>query len=269
MSNWRVKDQVIVVTGASKGIGLSVAKVLVGRGARVAMLARREARLLDAATALAEPDRILPIAVDVCNKAALEKAFGTVVDRWGRLDGLVNNVGFQFARRLELMPEEEIRKVVDLNFLSAVFGCQCAVPRMRAGGGGRIVNISSASVRHWNEFAHLGMYSASKAALDHFTNELRGELIRDRIMVTLFSPGAVATDSAENFDPKALEEAMGVWLERGPMFDGGIGDVDLIGESIAHCFEYPPGVTVEFMEVKPRTQTPKLLAEDWDEDSLV
>jgi NAD(P)-dependent dehydrogenase (short-subunit alcohol dehydrogenase family) len=269
MSDWRVKDQVIVVTGASKGIGLSVAKVLVERGARVAVLARREARLLEAATTLAEPGRVLPIAVDVCNKDALDKAFHAVIERWGRLDGLVNNVGFQFARRLELMPEEEIRKVVDLNFLSAVFGCQCAIPRMRANGGGRIVNISSASVRHWNEFANLGMYSARKAALDHFTNELREELIRDRIMVTLFSPGAVATDSSANFDPKALEEAMGVWLERGPMFDGGIGDIDVIGEAIAHCFEYPPGVTVEFMEVKPRTQTPKLLADDWTEDSLV
>jgi NAD(P)-dependent dehydrogenase (short-subunit alcohol dehydrogenase family) len=227
MVDWRVKDQVIVITGASKGIGLATAQVLVQRGAKVALLARSAQRLQEAVVTF-DPERVMGIAVDACDKAALQQALDQVVARWGRLDGIINNVGFQYARRIEIMPESEIRQLVDLNFFSAVFGCQCAIPLLRKTGGGRIVNISSATVRHDNEFAHLGIYSASKAALDHFTAELRGEVKPDKIMVTLFSPGAVATGSVENFDQQALAEAMVAWLEKGPLFDGGIRDAQVI-----------------------------------------
>ena len=141
---------------------------------------------------------------------------------WGRIDGLVNNVGFQFARRMEIMPESEIRQLIELNFVSAIFACQAAIPHLRAAGGGRIVNISSSTVRHANEFSHVGMYSASKAALEHFSRELRHELKADRIMVTVFSSGAAATGSVANFDPQALAEAMQDWLGKGPIFDGAL-----------------------------------------------
>lgn len=264
MSNWRVQDQVIIITGASKGIGFATAEVLLARGARVALFARNQQRLDEAVNKL-NSERALGLAVDVSDKAALAAAFDQVEAKWGRIDGLINNVGFQFARRIEIMPEEEVRQLVDMNFFSAVFGCQLAIPRMRKLGAGRIINISSATVRHQNEFAHLAIYSASKAALDHFTHELREEVVGDNIMVTLFSPGAVGTGSVENFDPAALGEAMQAWLQRGPNCDGAIREVSLVGEAIAHCFEYPPGVTVEFMEVKPRIPTPKMLESDWDE----
>ena len=270
MGEWRVKDQVIIITGGSRGIGFAAAQALVRRGARVAILARNAQRLEQAVAELksqTQGAQVLGLALDVCERAALERAFDTVVGQWGRLDGLINNVGFQYARRLEIIPESEIRQLLDLNFLSAVFGCQCAIPRMRASGGGRIVNVSSASVRHDNEFAHLGVYSAAKAALDHFTAELRGEIQKDGIMVTLFSPGAVATGSVDNFDPQALAEAMPAWLEKGPYFDGAIMQTEVVGEAMAHCFEYPPGVAVDFMEVKPHVNTPKALESDWDNEA--
>ncbi|HSB95378.1 MAG TPA: SDR family oxidoreductase [Spongiibacteraceae bacterium] len=262
--NWRVQDQVIIITGASKGIGFATAEVLLARGAKVALFARNPQRLDEAVQKL-NSERAFAVAVDVSNKADLERAFALVEAKWGAINGLINNVGFQFARRIEIMPEAEVRQLVDMNFFSAVFGCQLAIPRMRKAGGGRIINISSATVRHNNEFAHLAIYSASKAAVDHFTHELREEVVGDNIMVTLFSPGAVGTGSVENFDPQALGEAMQAWLERGPNCDGAIREVGLVGEAIAHCFEYPPGVTVEFMEVKPRIPTPKMLESDWDE----
>lgn len=264
MSDWRVKDQVIIITGASKGIGFATAASLLARGAKVALLARNRQRLDEAVKQL-DSERALGIAVDVSDKAALERAFDQVEAKWGAIDGLINNVGYQFARRIEIMPEAEVRQLVDMNFFSTVFGCQLAIPRLRKRGGGRIINLSSATVRHNNEFAHLGIYSASKAAVDHFTEALREEVINDGIMVTLFSPGAVGTGSVENFDPVALGEAMQAWLERGPNCDGAIREVGLVGDAIAHCFEYPPGVTVEFMEVKPRIPTPKMLESDWDE----
>ena len=262
MSAWQVQDKVIVITGASKGIGLATAQALAKRGARVALLAREPVRLEKAA---AQIGGAFAIPTDVCDKAAVERAFEAVVQRWGRVDGVVNNVGFQYARRIEVTPEDELRKLVDLNFISAVFVCQAAIPRLRKAGGGRIINVSSASVRHDNEFAHLGVYSASKAALDHLTDELRQEVKADGIMVTLFSPGAVNTNSIENFDPAAVAEAMQAWLEKGPKFDGAL-QPEVVGTALANCFEFPPGVAVEFMELRPNTPMPKLLESDWKKE---
>lgn len=256
-----LKGQVVAVTGGSRGIGLAAATSLVARGARVALLARNPGPLEAAVSALG-PEHACAVVADVCSKASLEAAFGEIAQRWGRLDGLVNNVGFQFARRLEVMPEAEVRQLLELNFVSAVFACQVAIPMLRASGGGRIVNISSSTVRHENEFSHLGMYSSSKAALEHFSRELRHELKADNITVTIFSPGAAATGSVANFDPQALQEAMADWLTKGPRFDGAL-EPKVVGEAIAGCFEFPAGSAVEFIELRPSIPTPKMLESDW------
>jgi NAD(P)-dependent dehydrogenase (short-subunit alcohol dehydrogenase family) len=261
MNEWRVSGQVIVITGGSRGIGLATAKVLVARGAKVALMARDESALTAAVQELGA-EQAIGLATDVCRRDEIERALAVVNTRWGRIDGLINNVGFQFARRIELTSEHELRQLLDLNFISAVFGCQCAIPFLRKAGGGRIINISSASVRHNNEFAHLGVYSAAKAALDHLTAELRDEVKGDNIMVTLFSPGAVATGSIANFEASAVAEAMAAWLAKGPLFDGAL-QPEIIGEAIAHCFEYPPGVAAEFVEVRPNRPTPKQLESEW------
>jgi NAD(P)-dependent dehydrogenase (short-subunit alcohol dehydrogenase family) len=258
-----LKDQVIAVTGASRGIGLATATSLVRRGAKVALIARQREPLEAAAAALGA-SCALAVSADVCDRCAAGAAMAQVVRTFGRLDGLVNNVGFQFARRLEIMPEAEVRQLIELNFVSAIFASQAAIPHLRAAGGGRIVNISSSTVRHENEFSHLGLYSASKAALEHFSRELRHELKRDRIMVTVFSPGAAATGSVANFDAQALQEAMADWLTKGPTFDGAL-QPQTLGEAIAACFEFPPGAAPEFVEVRPSVPTPKMLESDWQQ----
>jgi NAD(P)-dependent dehydrogenase (short-subunit alcohol dehydrogenase family) len=157
-----------------------------------------------------------------------------------------------------------VRRLIDLNFISAVFSCQAAIPHLRAAGGGRIVNVSSSTVRHQDEFSHVGLYSASKAALEHFSRELRQELRNDRIAVTVFSSGATATGSVANFDPVALQEAMADWLTKGAMFDGAL-QPQTVGEVLAACFEFPPGAAAEFVEVRPNVPTPKMLESDWQQ----
>jgi NAD(P)-dependent dehydrogenase (short-subunit alcohol dehydrogenase family) len=256
-----LRDQVIAVTGASRGIGLATAQSLLRRGARVALIARGREPLEAAVAALQSP-QALALVADVCERAAIGGALAGVVRHFGRLDGLVNNVGFQFARRIELMPESEIRALIELNFVSAIFASQAAIPHLRAAGGGRIVNVSSATVRHPEEFSHVGLYSASKAALEHFSAALREELKRDRIAVTVFSAGATATGSVANFDPAALQEAMADWLSKGALFDGAL-EPHTVGEAIAACFEFPPGAGAEFVEVRPNRPTPKMLESEW------
>ena len=264
MGDSYLKGQVIVVTGASRGIGLATAASLLRRGARVALIARNRTTLESAVAGL-NSQHALAVSADVCDRSAVGAAMAQVAARYGRIDGLVNNVGFQFARRLEIMGEAEIRQLIDLNFVSAVFACQAVIPYLRAAGGGRIVNISSSTVRHENEFSHVGLYSASKAALEHFSRELRHELKRDRITVTVFSPGAAATGSVANFDPQALQEAMADWLTKGPTFDGAL-QPQTLGEAIAACFEFPPGAAPEFVEVRPCVPTPKMLESEWKQD---
>jgi NAD(P)-dependent dehydrogenase (short-subunit alcohol dehydrogenase family) len=257
MADWHVGNTVIVVTGGSRGIGLATARVLVSRGAKVALLARDEASL-SAAVGQLGADRALGLPADVCRPADIERALGEVAARWGRIDGLVNNVGYQFARRVERMPEHEIRELVDRNFLSAVFGCQAVIPWLRQAGGGRIVNISSSSVRHPDEFCHLALYSASKAALEKFSAALREEVRPEGIAVTVISCGAVMTGSVGYFDPQALGEALQAWLQKGAICEGFM-PVESAAESIAQAFEYPPGVALEFLEVRPNLRVPKML----------
>jgi NAD(P)-dependent dehydrogenase (short-subunit alcohol dehydrogenase family) len=257
MAEWQVKDQVIVITGGSRGIGFGAAQLLAQRGAKLALLARDQAVLSAAVKQLGEQVAI-GIRADACNAKEVEQALRQVVDHFGQIDGLINNVGYQFARRVELMPEAEVRQLVDSNFLSAVFGCQAVIPHLRRAGGGRIVNISSSSVRHVNEFCHLALYSASKAALEKFSAALRDEVRVDGIAVTVISSGAVLTGSVANFDPVALGEAMQAWLQKGPMTDGFM-NVEPVAHAIAHAFEYPPGVALEFLEVRPNAPVPKML----------
>jgi len=265
MADSYLKGQVIAVTGASRGIGLAAATSLVRRGARVALIARQRGPL-EAAVSTLGAAQAQAVLADVCDRAAIGGALDAVVRRFGRLDGLVNNVGFQFARRIEAMPEAEVRRLIEVNLVSAIFAWQAAIPHLRAAGGGRIVNVSSSSVRHPNEFSHLGLYSASKAALEHLSRELRHELKGDRISVTVFSSGAAATGSVANFDPQALKEAMADWLTKGAQFDGAL-EPATVGEAIAACFEFPPGASVEFVEVRPGVPTPKMLESDWQRES--
>src|SRR3546814_18172450 len=107
------------------------------------------------------------------------------------------------------------------------------------------------------------MYAWSKAALDRFTAELRGEVKRDNIMVTLFSPGAVATGSIANFDPAVLPGAMGAWLEKGATFDGAV-QPDGMGEDPAGCFEYPQCVAGDLLAWRPYVPRRMLVGGVWE-----
>lgn len=254
---WRARDQVIMVTGASKGIGLGTARVLAARGARVVITGRDQQRL-DSALDDLDTDLCMAICVDGSSPGGMQEAMERVRKRWGRLNGLVNNVGRQFAKRIENTSVAEVENLVRVNLISTIFGCQAAIPLLRASGGGRIVNISSSAVRDDNEFSHIGVYTACKAAVDQFTHELRKEVMADNILVTLFSSGGVETGGTTGFDPEALQEAYQAWLDNGRYF-GGATTPEIMGEAIANCFEYPPGIAAEFVEVKSAVLMPKVL----------
>jgi NAD(P)-dependent dehydrogenase (short-subunit alcohol dehydrogenase family) len=240
--------RVIIVTGAARNIGFETAKALVGRGARVVLLGRDTKALATAATGLGE--QATTAGVDITDREALATTFAQIEKRSGRIDGLVNNAGVSHVRRIEDLRADEVAEQVAVNFVAAVQACQLVLPYLRRQGGGRIVNVSSATVHETMAFAHLSIYSATKAELEHFGRELREEVRGDGIGVTTFVPGNTRTSFGAHWDPEAAGAAYAEWLDYGNHW-GGMMEAETVGEAIAACFDVPAGATLDFVYLRP------------------
>lgn len=193
-------DQVIFVTGASEGIGREMVKLFAREGARVAAVARRR-DVLDELAAEVGTDRVLPLAADVRRLPEVEVAVRQTLERWGRIDGLVNNAGVAKYVSLVEMSAEEFQWQLDVN-LSGVFnGCKAVLPHMleRARSSenrpaGQVLNIGSilGTVGRPGGTA----YCATKWGLMGFTESLRLEVQKEGIRVMVLCPGLTQTDFA-------------------------------------------------------------------------
>ena len=187
--------KVAVVTGGSRGIGRAIARVLLERGAQVAITATADATLQDAVTDLASvagSDPVLPIKADVRRPAEVERAIEQVAQRFGGLDILVNNAGVGVFRPVAGMSIDEWHQVIDTNLSGVFYSCRAALPHLRARGGGWIINISSLASR--NAFPEAAAYCASKAGLNAFSEALMQEVRHDGIRVAYVLPGSVRTE---------------------------------------------------------------------------
>jgi NAD(P)-dependent dehydrogenase (short-subunit alcohol dehydrogenase family) len=241
-----------IVTGASRGIGLAAAKSLGRRGGRVALFGRDRAALDLAVSEIG--NGALPVAVDIQNRDSLRSAIESSVAAMGGLDGIVNNAGLSLASKIEELRPDDVATQFNTNVLAAIYACQAVIPHLRRRGGGQIVNIGSASVRHLDEFAYISIYTATKAALERFTIDLRDEVKADNIGVTILSPGGTETSFGSGWAPEVAAVAFGEWLRRAPLFDGTM-PAEPVGEAIAACFELPPGTAYDFLEIRPNKVT--------------
>jgi len=189
----RVKDQVIVITGASSGIGLLTAREAARRGARVVLAARNERDLERAAEAirLAGGDAIA-VATDVADYAQVERLARRALERYGRIDTWVNNAGVSLYGTFGDVPLDEFRRVIDVNFLGCVHGARAALPELERSGGALICVGSVLSDRG---VPLQGAYCASKHAIKGWLDSLRVELMRQgsRVRVTLVKPSSMNT----------------------------------------------------------------------------
>ena len=243
-----LSGKTFIVTGASRGIGLAAARSLGARGGRVALFGRDQGALDVAVAEIG--NGAIPVAVDIQNRESLLAAIESAVAAMGGLDGIVNNAGLSLASKIEALRPEDVAIQFNTNVLAAIFACQAVIPHFRKRGGGRIVNIGSASVRHLDEFAYISIYSATKAALERFTIDLRDEVKADNIGVTILSPGGTETSFGSGWAPEVAAMAFGEWLRRAPLFDGTM-PAEPVGEAIAACFELPPGTAFDFVEIRP------------------
>jgi NAD(P)-dependent dehydrogenase (short-subunit alcohol dehydrogenase family) len=185
-------EQVVMITGASSGIGEASARRLARGGARLVIAARRADRLETLAREL-DPSggRVLAVAVDVTDDSDRRRLVDSALGKFGRIDALVNNAGYGTRGPLELVPVELIRRNFETNLFSLIALTQLVVPHLRERGAGRIVNIGSVAGRIARPLS--SVYDSTKHALEAITDGLRGELAPFGIQVVLIRPGFILT----------------------------------------------------------------------------
>lgn len=181
-----------IVTGSSEGIGRALAQGLIDAGAHVLLVARREELLREAAQAMG--DKAEWIAIDVTADGAPERIIAAAVDRFGKLDYLVNNTGLNIPGTMGNYSEADFRGMLDLNLISMVMMTQAAVPHLAERPGAAILNISSAAGR--KIIPGNGLYGATKVAINYLTEMWAAELADRDIRVNAICPAATETPQA-------------------------------------------------------------------------
>jgi 3-oxoacyl-[acyl-carrier protein] reductase len=210
--------RVVIVTGGSRGLGAGIVESYLESGDRVATCARSATPQTDAWSADgARADRFLFQPADLSKSADAQAFVAAVVARWGRVDVLINNAGVARDGILGLVSDEDVDTVVDLNIKGTIYVTRLVSRRMLAqGDGGSIVNISSIVGR--SGYRGLGVYSATKAALDGFTRAMARELGSRGITVNGIAPGYLRTEMSHGLD----EAQLGQIVRRTPA--GRLGD---------------------------------------------
>jgi NAD(P)-dependent dehydrogenase (short-subunit alcohol dehydrogenase family) len=178
------------ITGTSKGLGRVWAEAALARGDRVAATARNAGALQTLVERYG--DQVLTLTLDVTERAATTAAVHRTIDRFGRLDVVINNAGYGLFGAIEEVSEAEARTQIDTNFFGALWVTQAVLPQMRAQGSGHIIQVSS--IGGLLAAPALGLYHASKWALEAFSQSLAAEVAAFGIKVTIVEPGGYATD---------------------------------------------------------------------------
>src|SRR5437899_6406720 len=208
---YTLRDKVAVITGGSRGLGLVLARHICARGGRVALIARDPEELARAKADLAPHGSVvLTIECDLLDSEQIRSAVRRIIDRFGKIDILINNAGIIEIGPLEHLRLEDFDRAMRLHFWAPLELISQIVPEMRIWGGGRIVNISSIGGKI--AVPHMASYSASKFALTGLSDALRAELARDNIHVTTVAPGMMRTGSHVNAKFKGKHDKEFAWF---------------------------------------------------------
>lgn len=193
----KLENNVVVVTGASMGIGEAIAKLFLKEGARLVLCSRDLARTEAAARRIgASGEATLCVACDVSKRDQVDALMEAAIKKFGRIDILVNNAGFGLNDSVEKIRIDQLRQMFDTNFFGMIECMQAAIPIMRRQGGGDIVNISS--VAGHISTPYMAGYAASKHAMQAIGMAARMELKRHNINVLTVCPGYIKTDFSKN-----------------------------------------------------------------------
>ena len=208
----RLKGRIALVTGASRGLGLEIARTFIREGATVIMTARDAKGVQAAVETLGS--QAIGVAADVGDSEQVAALFSKVKERFGRLDLLVNNAALGIPARIEETSDDVLHAQMHCNLYGPILCIRAAVPLMRAAGGGEIISVSSESVNL--PFPMLTVYAATKAGLEVLSKGLRDELGPDNIRVSVLRAGAIAdTTFGASWTPEQKKTAFELWGRTG------------------------------------------------------
>ncbi len=203
MNVYDLNERVAIVTGGAQGIGLAVTKRILASGGRVSIWDRDRVLLEETVKTLAQPNRVQGLAVDIADLAGVEDAAKAAIDRFGRIDILINNAAIVGPNATTWeYPSDAFREVVNVGLIGTFHCCRAVVPHMIAANYGRIVNLSSVAGKEGNPRAPA--YSATKAAVIALTKSLGKELAAYNIGVNCVTPAVAKTALAMSQAPDFL-----------------------------------------------------------------
>jgi NAD(P)-dependent dehydrogenase (short-subunit alcohol dehydrogenase family) len=218
-----IRDKVVLITGASAGIGLATARRFAAAGAKLALVARSADVLNHLAEDLkSRGSDAVALPADVSDPKQVQRVIGETARHFGRLDVVINNVGQAAVGMIADFDPDDFRKIFDLNVIGPLAAMQAVIPIMREQGGGLIINISSVVTKM--NIPGIGAYAATKSALNMLSDTARGELASEHIRVISVYPRATATDFGKH--------ALGV-LQQPPQGSSNPSDTpELVAEKI-------------------------------------
>ncbi|MFJ9608533.1 SDR family oxidoreductase [Kitasatospora sp. NPDC101176] len=223
----------IVITGASSGIGAATARLLSAQGHPLLLLARR----LDRLEELALPETLCR-KVDVTDREALREAVREAEERFGPADAIVNNAGAMLLGRIADQDAEEWDRMIDLNVKGVLYGVRAVLPGMLARGAGTIINVSSVAGR--KTFPNHTAYVGTKFAVHAMSENLREEVASSGVRVITIAPGAVETELLSHTTDERIKEDYQAWKEAA----GGALDPQVVAEAVVYAYRQPPEVTI-------------------------
>jgi len=244
----RVDGRRVAITGASSGIGEATALALAREGAAVALGARRTDRIEELARRIEDGGgRAVAIAVDVTDEEQAHAFVREAHAQLGGLDALVNNAGVMLLGPIEGADTGQWRQMVDVNVLGLLYCTQAALPLLREGGGGNVVNISSVAGRVGNPGS--AIYNATKWAVVGFSEALRKEAAPSNVRVTCIEPGYVRTELQGHNEGPVLEA-----IEKMQEEIGDVLEADDLADAILYVLAAAPRVSVNELLIRPAGQ---------------
>ena len=242
-----IKDKVVVITGASSGMGEAAAKHLSSLGATIVLGARRADRIETLAREIHENGgKALAVAVDVTQRDQVKKLVDSAVEKFGRVDVIVNNAGIMPLSPMDRLNVEEWDKMIDVNIKGVLNGIAAALPYMMRQKSGQIINTSS--VAGHKIFGGSAVYSATKFAVRALTEGLRMEVKPYNIRTTIVCPGAVKTELLEHITEADIQQANQEYV-------GAVGiSSDSFARVVAFAISQPEDVDINEIIFRPTSQ---------------
>jgi NADP-dependent 3-hydroxy acid dehydrogenase YdfG len=242
-----IEGKVVVITGASSGLGESTARHLAKLGATVVLGARRKDRLDSIVKSIqSEGGKALAVTVDVAKQADVEALVQKAIDAYGKIDVLINNAGVMPIAPLSLLKVDEWERAIDINIKGVLYGIAAALPHFQKAKSGHFINLSS--VAGIKVFAPGGsVYSATKFAVRALSEGLRMETRKDNIRVTILSPGAIESELKEGSSDAASSQNVKDFYKIAI-------PADSIARAIAYAIEQPSDVQIDEIVVRPTVQ---------------